>query len=174
MSRIRARRPTARRRGAPQEDAASLWTPQAFVASVAALRPDPDAGCVLWLWSPDRHGYGRIMVDGIRRNATHYVLIAAGHPRPDPPANLALHSCDTPLCVHPGHLRWGSMSDNMEDRSAHGRHPTAQRTITPELVRLIRADHLASGSLDGVAEHYGINRTTVHRIVTRRTWRSVE
>lgn len=43
------------------------------------------------------------------------VMEADGRPRPMAPANHGLHSCDTPACWNPDHLRWGTHLDNIQD-----------------------------------------------------------
>lgn len=35
---------------------------------------------------------------------------------------LVLHSCDTPACVNPDHLRVGTPLDNMQDKMKRNRH----------------------------------------------------
>lgn len=42
-------------------------------------------------------------------------LEADGRPRPPAPANHGLHGCDNTLCWNPGHLRWGTHAENMDD-----------------------------------------------------------
>ena len=44
------------------------------------------------------------------------VLEADGRPRPPAPNNHGLHSCDTPACWNPAHLRWGGHEGNLGDR----------------------------------------------------------
>lgn len=33
-----------------------------------------------------------------------------------------MHTCDTPMCVNPDHLRIGTQKENMDDRDKKGRH----------------------------------------------------
>lgn len=40
-----------------------------------------------------------------------------GRPRPAAPKNYGLHSCDTPACWNPDHLRWGTHGENLKDRA---------------------------------------------------------
>lgn len=40
---------------------------------------------------------------------------------PFPKGKLALHSCDTPLCVNPDHIRPGTHAENMKDREERDR-----------------------------------------------------
>ena len=78
-------------------------------------------GCWIWPFGKDGRGYPVIWdrTLGRARKASHYVLEKAGRPRP--PGALALHSCDEPRCLNPGHLRWGTDRENAEDRTIRGR-----------------------------------------------------
>lgn len=59
--------------------------------------------------------------------ASHYVLTKTVGPKP---GNLeALHSCDNKGCVNPGHLRWGTRSENMREK--FDRLPVKKRTTEP-------------------------------------------
>lgn len=42
-------------------------------------------------------------------------MAADGRPRPAAPTNRGLHSCDTPACWNPAHLRWGTQRQNIQD-----------------------------------------------------------
>lgn len=59
------------------------------------------------------NGYAQMF--GKYKRATHMSLELNGFPRPEPPYDNALHSCDNKLCVNPDHLRWGDLKDNSQD-----------------------------------------------------------
>lgn len=81
-----------------------------------------DDDCWLWAGATTREGYGSIYVsrDAGTKLATHVALEFAGHPRPTK-KHHALHRCDTPRCVNPHHLWWGTHAENMADMRAKGR-----------------------------------------------------
>lgn len=81
-----------------------------------------DDDCWLWSGATTREGYGSIYVSREMgaRLATHVALELAGLPRPSK-KHHALHRCDTPGCVNPGHLWWGTHAENMSDMRAKGR-----------------------------------------------------
>ena len=80
-------------------------------------------GCLLWIGprcggdqkTPDRV-YG---LWGRHKYAHREAYERAYGPIPD--GLVVMHSCDTPLCVEPSHLRAGTQSENLHDASARGR-----------------------------------------------------
>ncbi len=88
---------------------------------------------------------------------------------------LATHSCGNGHlgCVHPGHLRWGDLSDNYEDSVEHG---TAAKGQRHGLAKLTESDVLQIMALKGtmsqpeIAARYGVHFTCVGNIHQGRTW----
>lgn len=99
-------------------------------ATVAFLRrvvADPPDDCVLWPYSRTAKGYGYLTYE--RRSVRAHrlaLLLAAGPPPEDRP--IACHSCDTPSCVNPRHLRWDTPQANSADMVARGRSTLARRS----------------------------------------------
>ena len=151
----------------------------AFIAQAAASTTDE---CILWPFTCLPPGYGIIGLDRRKRKVTHLVLEASGRPRPDPPSDLALHSCpggDNPACCNPRHLRWGSKGDNLRDAMARGQfaprhrrgadHPGA--ALTADQVAAIRlAYDLGEGGYVTLARRFGVSRATVQRVVRRLSY----
>lgn len=96
-----------------------------FWAKVDVRGPDE---CWPWLGA-NVQGYGQIGVQQKTVLATHVSLELDGRPRP--PGAYALHSCDTPSCCNPGHLRWGTQAENVADMISRGRgmHQTKPETL---------------------------------------------
>lgn len=85
-----------------------------------------------------------------------------------------LHSCDTPSCVNPAHLRVGTRSDNMKDafqrqRLIMPKNPQS-RGLTPADVVNIRHDPRSHRI---VAAAYGLDYSTVGHIRRRKIWKHV-
>lgn len=131
-------------------------------------------GCWLWTGTTTAGGYGHL---GFRRkkwlahHLSHYLFKGAV------PAGMhVLHSCDTPRCVNPAHLRAGTPKENVADCIARGRlnRPKGSRNT---LAKLTEADviDMRNSNLGptALAEKYGIDRTNVHLILTGKTWRHV-
>lgn len=77
-------------------------------------------GCWMWIAALNNSGYGQIGLNKKLRQATHVVLEHFGIRRTTQKPN-ALHHCDTPACVNPAHLYWGTQYDNNRDMNARGR-----------------------------------------------------
>lgn len=153
-----------------------------------------------WLWTGDRSsgGYGRI-TDFWKKRLAHRVSYEI-HVGPIPPGKQVCHRCDVPLCVNPRHLWVGSAKDNSQDAVAKGRHVTqrpvdrrvlrgeenVRSVLTDDDVRAIRLAYRPSppgrpkagadlsGSLASLASQYGVSKSLVHNIVTRKAWAHVD
>ncbi len=67
--------------------------------------------CVAWRGAHNTFGRPRVRYHGRKVLVARLVLEFLAGPPPDE-SSRALHSCDTEWCVNPGHLRWGSQSEN--------------------------------------------------------------
>lgn len=140
-----------------------------------ADRGAPD-DCWPWRGETTADGYGRIWLNARRRvMATWVALVMAG--RPQPQGSLALHTCDNPDCVNPGHLYWGTHKQNMLDRASRKRtyvtpgEANHKAKLTEADIRAIRAD---PRSLKAIERDYPVRFTTIQSIKTRKTWRHVD
>lgn len=97
---------------------------QRFWPKVKKRGPDD---CWLWTARKGTHGYGMISSPGHGMLFAHRVCFAI-HNGPIPSGLVVLHSCDTPACVNPAHLRLGTQGDNLRDMSAKGRNVNSKKT----------------------------------------------
>jgi len=94
---------------------------------------DPD-GCWMWTGVSLPAGYGfftRYTRDGSAwRKTTVYAhrFSYQLHHGEIPEGMLVMHTCDSPGCVNPGHLRLGTPQENVDDMADKRRHPD----ITPK------------------------------------------
>jgi hypothetical protein len=122
----------------------------------------------------DSRGYTFITgLDGEQTYAhrlTHRVFNLNGQALPT--STYVLHSCDTPACVDPKHLRSGDAQANSDDRRARNRHTLNSHNkrprLTPEAVRAIKESLLAGESGYSIAKRFNISQMTVSYI--KRGW----
>ena len=76
-----------------------------------------ESGCWIWKGAANDQGYGQIKVGGRKGTVLYVHRIMAGAE----PGEEVLHTCDTPRCVNPEHLRLGTHRDNIRDMIAKGR-----------------------------------------------------
>ena len=132
-----------------------------------------------WLWQgsvrPQGYGYIRDFPNSAHRKAWELTYGAI-------PNDLhVLHRCDNPPCVNPSHLFLGTVQDNAQDKVRKGRlkthwvegwrppsgeaSPNAKLSTAQVLeIRQLRANGM---TLQRISEQYGVNNTTVSRIVRR-------
>lgn len=77
--------------------------------------------CVAFPFSKDRHGYGRINLNGKYVGAHVYVAERCLGPKPTERHEVC-HSCGNgdEACVTKGHMYWGTRKDNVQDAIEHG------------------------------------------------------
>lgn len=120
------------------------------------------------------YGYISVRVCGIRaRYKAHRValVLATGV---DNPEMMVLHSCDFPLCCNPEHLRYGTQLNNVTDCVERGRVPHGEAHSSSKLTesQVVKMRELRAGgvTLQDLAELFGLDVTTAHKIVTGKQW----
>lgn len=87
--------------------------------------PEPMSGCWLWGAYVDRNGYGQWRSATGKTQYPHRSIAELKSGSRD---LYVLHSCDTPSCVNPDHLRFGTQADNMQDAIRRGTHVNLSKT----------------------------------------------
>lgn len=134
--------------------------------------------CWPWTHAVNRLGYGTIGRGGGKHDRAHRVSyeIFVG---PIRGGMHVLHSCDNRRCVNPAHLRLGSHAENMQDMQERGRRNVARgersgaAKLTKAQVIEIRRRRAAGERQIALAREYGIDKTHVWNIVTRKVWSHV-
>lgn len=139
------------------------------------------SGCRLWSLKPSRAGYG-IMWWKDRTQTAHRLSWQAEY-GPIPTGLWVLHKCDVRACIEPTHLFLGTPKDNMQDKIRKGRgfipdptthvrgteHPFA--ILNERRVRLIRA---SAESAAAAARRYGVSKSAIKAVRSRKTWSHVD
>lgn len=70
-----------------------------------------------------KDGYGRLSFGGTLYLAHRLMAFAAGVITWDQlhAGNVVMHICDNPACINPEHLKLGTQTENIADRSRKGR-----------------------------------------------------
>ena len=111
---------------------------------------------------------GRWMTVAAHR-ASYYL-----HNGVDPLSSLVCHSCDEPTCVNPAHLFVGTQGENIADMVAKNRNAKGSKNgwavLKEEDVHEMRKLFADGMPNKDIASIYGIDKSHVWRIVTRRVW----
>lgn len=130
--------------------------------------------CWLWRGAKNSDGYGVIRTPEGLRLAHRTALVLHGR---DPGHLVARHSCDTPACVNPAHLKAGTQAQNIRDAIARGRHNrgvrNGQSILDERKVRTIRSLAARGRSTREIAMRYGVSREAVRDVLSGRTWSHV-
>lgn len=152
------------------------------------------SGCWGWNGVKAQAGYGKfhsLRVDGVRRPIHAHRFSYEINFGPIPEGLYVLHKCDNPECTRPDHLFIGTDADNSHDSIAKGRNSPPPRSpkhfpnkerwkrgSAHYAARLTEADvkYVRSSKERGVdlAIKYGVGKTTISAIRTRRTWTHLE
>ncbi len=185
---------------APQEikltpaQEARFW---AKVNKAGPTMPGMASPCWVWTAGKDSSGYGLFWAN--KHFKAHRVawMIANGPIPHDGSAHgiCVCHRCDNPACCRVDHFFLGTNADNIADRDAKGRNvaPTGERHgsyLHPEkwtrgercaLSKLKASDvsvilnsyHTGMASLQELAVRFNVYKSTIHRIVIRKTWKHI-
>lgn len=133
-------------------------------------------GCLEWQASCFTSGYGQFSHKD-RNVRAHRFAYELEH-GPIPEGMHVLHHCDNPKCVNVDHLFLGTNADNMQDKVKKGRQHRPQGELCG-MSKLTESEVLEIREMAGefvladIAEAYGIARSQVSQIHTRKRWAHV-
>lgn len=134
-------------------------------------------GCWLYTGALSSRGYGVYSVAEPRKTfAAHRLALALHLGRSIKEGMHVLHSCDTPRCINPKHLREGTHSDNMRDMHSRGRYPTrhANRWLSDDEIREIRKRYKPYfHSQFMLAAYYDVSRSVIQGILNGTKYKDV-
>lgn len=134
-----------------------------------------DNGCLLWVLTRDKDGYGCISNRLTKQYGTTRVhrLMYIAHNGIIPQGLVVMHSCDNRACVNIMHLSIGTHCDNVLDKVKKGRqmrHTSHWNSkLSLDKVSFIRK---TSGVFSAVllADMFNINKRQVYRIRSGERW----
>ncbi len=136
-------------------------------------------GCWLWTKTIDRHGYARYWATERKQYDLAHRRSAKDFHGPIPDNSQVLHHCDTPLCVNPKHLYFGTHQDNMRDMVRRGRQNKARGTkqhlakLTESQVKRMRCLRESGATFKSLGLKFGVTKQNVYAVIQRRTWKHI-
>lgn len=134
-------------------------------------------GCLYWPFkAKTAKGYAVTTFDGVAMNASRAMCILA-RGEPPTPEHEAAHSCGKGHegCVHPGHLRWATTSENHADKKVHGTYypPFTKKGVklTDDDVRAIRSSDEPQSVL---GKRYGVHPSYIWELRTYKRRLNIE
>jgi hypothetical protein len=133
-----------------------------------------DGCCYPWLYAKHVYGYPQVQFNGKQMLAHRVVCEEVNGPSPFDGAEVR-HLCGKGHlgCFNADCLRWGSRSENHQDKLVHGTHHRGERNpsskLTNEQARLIK-ESLGNMTLDEAADFFDVHRETVRRIINGSRW----
>lgn len=117
-------------------------------------------------------GYPRVRLFGLDGQRHHYMLHrlmceAFNGPAPSPTA-ICRHLNDDRADLRPKNLAWGEHRDNVADGSRNGVRHLGR--LTPDQAPVIRRRFAEGQTRKNIAAEFGVNYSTVHRIVAGTMW----
>jgi Helix-turn-helix domain of resolvase len=136
---------------------------------LSARRAVDANGCWIWLGAKNRDGYGEQWWDGrlrsVHRLSAHLLLGLDLNTK-----LCVLHSCDTPACFNPDHLRTGTQAENILDATLKGRMgKKLRREGVIEIRRLLDRGQ----SRKAIADRFGVSTQTIGQIASGQTWKYI-
>lgn len=162
-----------RKHGDPSKNKAREGgAPRAFLMNVALVYEGDE--CLIWPFTLNSQGYGRLWHDGRLQIASRVVCTEA-HGEPPTPAHQAAHSCGKGHlgCVTKRHLEWKTRGSNEADKIVHG---TSNRGRSNGAHKLTENDVRAIRRLKGtmsqraIAKLYGTSQTCISDVHMGLTW----
>lgn len=131
--------------------------------------------CLIWPFSINDHGYGRIRVDG-REWVASRLMCTMKHGEAPSERHEAAHNCGNGHkgCTNPNHLRWATPEENQADRVDHGTSnrggSNGQSKLDNDSVLLLLSMKRDGVKQKDIAKHIGVSEITVSEIVNGHKW----
>jgi HNH endonuclease len=135
---------------------------------------ETNTGCWLWSGKCCPQGYGRVAFKAHKIIQAHRMSVYLHRGEKDV-APVLMHRCDTPSCVNPDHLEWGTVKQNCIDGWVRGKVSrrvspvrgtnSALAVLTDEQVVGMRQMRRWGEKMQKIAEVYGVSRSCVTKAI---------
>jgi len=135
--------------------------------------------CLIWPFSGKaKRKVGRVKTEDGYESSYRYMCLLA-HGQPPEGRTHAAHSCGNGDggCVNPGHLRWATPQENMDDKQIHGTQARGERChnakIDASSVRFIKMN---AGKIRNreLAAKFGVHEVTIGQIISGKRWAHID
>jgi hypothetical protein len=135
-------------------------------------------GCWVLTRYTDEKGYGRLRVNGKLMKA-HRIMYEYATGEKLTKDDAIMHTCDNPSCCNPRHLEKGTRAENNRDRAKKKRSATGEKSgkskLSKEDVIKIRELYYSDEfTRIQLAEMFGVSKSQIDVIVTRKQWRDID
>lgn len=133
-----------------------------------------ESGCWIWMGKlrrriDDSERYGVITIQG-REQYVHRTMFLLRHGKITHGLEVC-HKCDIRCCINPDHLYSGTRKRNLMDAVSRGRMSRKLGILAVREIRnMIRGGFLPKE----ISRRFGVNRTTIQRIRSRKIWAGLE
>ena len=133
---------------------------EALLARLVARREvDPATDCWYFRGSITGNGYGHVYCRGTEYTHRLAAMLFLDLDLAD--GRVVRHTCDTPPCFNPAHLRLGTQKDNIRDAVEKGR--MTGKKLNPDQVAAIKYDLSLRRAHRSLALEFGVSTTTMGR-----------
>lgn len=133
--------------------------------------------CWMWTGAKRPRGYGSLGIGPKQAYALAHRFSWELHNGQIPRGIFVCHKCDIPACVRPDHLFLGTPAENTQDAVAKGRNNRGAKVNTAKLteqqVVSLRDMYVRGVRPITLMAIFGMSRSSVWKIVTRRSWKHV-
>jgi hypothetical protein len=135
-------------------------------------------GCHLFNGHRNDDGYARISKDG-KLVFVHREIFKKHNPEVEI-TGVVMHTCDTPNCINPKHLRHGTQADNVKDMKDKGRgnyltgSAQSQAKLTEANVVIIKQKLEIGVTSARLARDFNVSEAAIQNIKKGRRWTHVK
>jgi hypothetical protein len=128
----------------------------------------------------DSDGYWRahLWASSVGRIRPVHALVLEAFVGPKPAGFVCRHMNGNRQDNRLENLEWGTVQDNIDDMTRHGTRARGEGSPNAVLTRCsvvrIRSEKAAGRSLSSLAKEFGVYKSTIARVVKRKTWAHVE
>lgn len=124
----------------------------------------------------DEWGYGVACIYRQKTARAHRVSYELAYGNILIPSLLVCHECDNPPCVRPSHLFLGTNTDNIKDAVSKKRFPHRENHRDSKLTEhaILQIRFMATTmSLHAIARIYNRSYSTIHAVVSHKSWKHI-